>query len=69
VDDHLHAVLGPHVGDRQLLSEEHRPDLALGVLQVKKQWPDGGNEGWLTSPSTQTSAGADRRRAAAARGG
>ena len=25
-------------------------------LSVKKQCPDGGNDGWLTSPSTQTSA-------------
>ncbi len=33
VDDHLHPVLGPHVGHGQLLAEEHRPDLALRVLQ------------------------------------
>jgi hypothetical protein len=28
----------------------------LESLSVKKQWPDAGNEGWLTSPSTHTSA-------------
>ena len=56
VADHLHPVLRPHGRACQLLTEEDRAQLTGRVLEGEEAVPDGGYDGWLTSPSTQTSA-------------
>ena len=46
----------PHDGAGKLLAEERRLDLAVRVLEGEEAVAGRRKDGWLTSPSTQTSA-------------